>query len=363
VNSQLNKMKCFGLISGLLLLLGSSLALSAETVIPVTTKTLQQLVFHPVKKAPAQVVTLQNSLLSSELSALVLDVSVQVGDRVKKDQTLVKLECIDFELLKQQLQSEQKALEADHQFAEYQFERSKTLLKSKSVSQESHRRQQAELHRLMAQKKLIQSKIRLAEKRISRCIIKAPFDGVIAQRQVNMGENVTPGTPLIRLIDVDNLEVEVQVPVIVIDELDYTSLDFIYREQRYPLALRAVIPSIETRARHQRVRLTFVDKKALPDAFGMVEITRRDVYLPASYLVARQSQVGVFIVDKRSEQSDEKAVRARFYPLKNALIGRDAAIELPMETELIIEGRHALTDGQVIEVKPLTQSESESIVR
>jgi len=74
-------------------------------------------VFQPLKKVPARVVSLQSSLLSAEISALVENVHVQIGDRVVKDQLLVTLECDDYKLNKQQLLAEKKALDADYDFA------------------------------------------------------------------------------------------------------------------------------------------------------------------------------------------------------------------------------------------------------
>lgn len=324
-------------------------SLLAEGSIPVTVKTLKQLVFHPIKKAPAQVVTLQNSLLSSELSALVNNIYVKLGDRVLKEQLLVSLECDDYELNKQQLISEKNVLEAELQFADYQLERSKKLIKSKSVSQEAHKRQATEVLKLTAQIEFLASKIKQSEKIISRCQIKAPFSGVIAERLIDLGEHVSPHSPLLRLIDVENLEVEVQVPIVVVDNLDYTALNFIYRNKSYPLKLRAVIPSIETRARHQKVRLSFLDKKTLPDAYGMVEITLRAMHIPANYLVSRNSKTGIFLLkEKTSKEKGRKVMSAQFYPLKNALTGRAAIIDLPLDTKVIISGRNALTDGQAV---------------
>ena len=209
----------------------------------------------------------------------------------------------------------------------------------------------AGLKKLDAQIQLVLSKIQQADKMISRCEIKAPFAGVIAQRLINKGENVAPHTPLIRLIDVNNLEVEVQVPIVVVDDLDYKSLDFVYRKQRYPLEIRAIIPSIETRARHQRVRLRFVDKKALPDAFGMVEITLRELNIPANYLLTRHSQVGIFLLKKVLDDQLKEHFEAQFYPLKNALTGRAAAVDLPLHSKVIIDGRNALSDGQKVVVQ------------
>ncbi len=317
--------------------------------IPVTVKSLEQLVFHPVKKAPAQVVTLQNSLLSAEISALVTDVHVQIGDRVVKEQKLISLQCEDYKLNKQQLLAEKDALDADRLFAIYQLERSRKLLKSKSVSEEAHRRLLTGVKKIKAQIQLLESKIKLSEKNISRCEIKAPFSGVIAERLIDLGEYVIPHTPLVRLIDIENLEVEVQVPIVMIDELEYTSLNFLYRNKKYPLTLRAIIPSIETRARHQKVRLNFIDKKTLPDAYGMVEVTLRGQYIPANYLVLRNSQMGIFVLkETQTNKNNEKLFTAWFYPIKNALTGRAALIDLPMATEIIVSGRNALMDGQTV---------------
>jgi len=325
-----------------LLLSKTIFALQSEPI-PVTVKPLKELVFHPVKKAPAQVVTLQNSLLSSELSALVETVHVQIGDRVTKGQLLVNLECDDFELSKEQLVLEKSVLSAEQKFALYQYDRSKKLIKSKSVSQEAHKKLATEVIKLAAQLKLLDSKIKLAEKNILRCQIKAPFSGVIAERLIYEGEHVASHSPLFRLIDIDNLEVEVQVPIVLINSLDYSALNFIFHNKSYPLKIRAVIPSIETRARHQRVRLSFLKEKTLPDAYGMVEITLSSEYIPANYLVTRGTQVGIFIM---KENGKNKNFQAQFHAINNALTGRAAIVDLPENTQVIISGRNALVDGQ-----------------
>ncbi len=324
---------------------------SIETI-PVTVQALQNLVFHPVKKVPAQVVSLQSSLLSAEISAQVKNVHVQIGDRVHKEQLLITLECDDYYNNKQQLMAEKQALEADYDFAHYQYQHSKKLIKSNSVSQLEHRRQVSDVARLSAQQKSLQARIKQSEKNISRCYIKAPFAGVIARRLINIGENVASRTPLIRLIDVDNLEVEVQVPVILVDNLDYTSLNFIYRNQAYPLTLRAIIPGVETRARHQRVRLSFSGKKTLPDAYGMVAITLRQLNIPANYLVKRNGQLGLFLLkEKPVKETQNKQHFAHFHALKNALPGRAAVIDLPLKQKVIIAGRHALNDAQKVVIQ------------
>ncbi|MCW8928677.1 MAG: efflux RND transporter periplasmic adaptor subunit [Gammaproteobacteria bacterium] len=357
------KTMCIGLLIILNLLCNVPVFSAKDNTIPVTVKPLEQLVFHPVKKAPAQVVTLQNSLLSSEISALVDKIYVQIGERVEKYQLLISLECDDYELNYQQIISEKNVLLAERQFTDYQFERSKKLIKSNSVSKEAHKRLSTKVAKNSAQIQLLNNKLKQSEKNISRCQIKAPFSGVIAERLVHLGEHVSPHTPLARLIDTENLEVEVQVPIVLIDNIDYSSLNFIYRNKQYPLKIRAIIPSIETRARHQKVRLSFLSEKTLPDAYGIVEITLRAMHIPANYLVSRNSQTGIFLLKKLNNtenhinEAEEGLFKAQFYPIDNALTGRAAIIDLPLNTEVIISGRNALSDGQHVSLKKIDSKE------
>jgi len=95
------------------------------------------------------------------------------------------------------------------------------------------------------------------------------------------------------------------------------------------------------------VRLSFVAEKTLPDAYGMVEIVLRKKQLPANYLVSRDKHLGLFILKKNTQQQ----WLAQFYMLKNALPGRAADIDLPMDTQVIIAGRHALHDDQKVQLQ------------
>lgn len=328
------------------------LSLSANTVlyadqkqpIPVTVKPLKSLLYHPVKQAPAKVVTLNDSVISAEISAVVESIPVEVGFRVKKNQVLATLDCSDYKLNKQQLESEQKALKADQAFARFQYDRSSSLLESKSISREIFRRHRSSLNKISAQLELLAIKIKQADKMISRCQIKAPYDGVILHKLADVGEGVNLNSPIIRMFDTDSLEVEAQAPLELIDELQRKSLNFVYRQQKYPLQLRVIMPNIETQARHQRVRFNFIDAKAPANAFGFIELTIEQDFIPSNYLLKRNNQVGIFYLD-RSQSA------ARFVPLEGALIGRDAKIELPEDSQIIIDGRNALEDGQSVTIR------------
>jgi RND family efflux transporter MFP subunit len=339
-------MKTFIILLFLVLSMSANTVLHADQKqpIPVTVKPLKSLLYHPVKQAPAKVVTLNDSVISAEISAVVESIPVEVGFRVKKNQVLATLDCSDYELNKQQLESEQKALKADQAFARFQYDRSSSLLESKSISREIFRRHRSSLNKISAQLELLAIKIKQADKMISRCQIKAPYDGVILHKLADVGEGVNLNSPLIRMIDTDSLEVEAQAPLELIDELQRKSLNFVYRQQKYPLQLRVIMPNIETQSRHQRVRFNFIDEKAPANAFGFIELTIEQDFIPSNYLLKRNNQAGIFYFDRSQSV-------ARFVPLKGALIGRDAKIELPEDTQIIIDGRNALEDGQSVTIR------------
>jgi HlyD family secretion protein len=54
--------------------------------------------------------------------------------------------------------------------------------------------------------------LRMSRLRLEYTVLRAPFDGVVLVRQAELGEVVSPGTPVVTLADVDHLWVRVYVP-------------------------------------------------------------------------------------------------------------------------------------------------------
>lgn len=65
---------------------------------------------------------------------------------------------------------------------------------------------------LVAQRDQLRSDRRLAESQVERCTIKAPFDGVVAAVLVEVGEQVAPGAPIVRMFDPTLIELPLRVP-------------------------------------------------------------------------------------------------------------------------------------------------------
>jgi len=241
-------------------------------------------------------------------------------------------------------------LAANLDLKKYQLARTYKLFKSKNISELELKTDQANVKIYSARLSSIQAKINLAKKNIDRCHIKAPFDAVILERKVNTGEMVASGQELLSLTDPKQSEVLVQLPIGLVDGIQISHNDFVYKGQKYPLKLRATIPAIETRARHQQYRFSFLkpdpgkytelQQRPLPYSFGELQVTLSDSYLPADILVQRKKKNGIFIF------KDNTAV---FVDVDNAQIGRAFAINLKDSVQVIVEGQQVVFDGQKVQ--------------
>jgi len=54
--------------------------------------------------------------------------------------------------------------------------------------------------------------LRMSRIRLAYTVLRAPFTGVVLERQAELGEVVLPGTPIVTLADLDHLWVRVYVP-------------------------------------------------------------------------------------------------------------------------------------------------------
>ncbi len=323
------------LVVGGALLCLSSATLAATTVV---VKPLSDLLVETVLSAPAQVVNDNHATISSRLSANVEKVLVSVGDQVEAGQALVKLECRDYLLAKQQSQSAIKSLQAQTRLARQQLSRAEKLLKQRNASLELRDQRRAELSSLIAQEEGAKVGLSSAELAVERCTLKAPFSGAVTARIASEGDLVAPGSPLLKVLGDEYLEVSANLtePQIV-NVGDLEKIYFQASNDRYPLALRAVIPFVDKRARTQEVRFTFAKQAALTGSSGRVVWQEPYGRLPIQYVVSRKGQLGLMQLENG---------KARFVVLPNAVEGQAPQVELPLDQLIIVEGQHGIEAGQ-----------------
>ncbi|MCW8889966.1 MAG: efflux RND transporter periplasmic adaptor subunit [Sedimenticola sp.] len=321
-----------------LLLTSTALTSQAEQAITqVTTARLADITFYQTYTAPASTVSLNESRVSAETSGKILSIPVRVGDTVRQGDLLTELDCQENNLRVTRAEAGLKSIEARVNLANRQIKRSKSLIKTSSVSEERLNQQQADLQIALADRNGQVASIAEAKLNQSRCRITAPFTGIVRERLAGEGEWVNPGQPVIRFSDQQRLEISAQVSSELIDTLQQAkSLTMETNQGRYDLTLRQIVPAVEAQGRNREVRLLFTETRALPGSSGRLVWQSTQPFVPADMPVRRGDQLGLFLAN------NDKAL---FHPLPQALEGHPAQVELPAATLVIMEGRQALNNG------------------
>jgi membrane fusion protein, multidrug efflux system len=146
--------------------------------------------------------------LRAEVSSVVLTVMKENGEAVRKGDLLVRL---DDTSIRDGLVSAQEAERAASQAfdqAERQFQRLNTLRASGMVS--AQQLEDAEIRRNTTQSDLSAAKARgvQARQQLQRTEVRAPFDGIVADRKVSAGDTAQVGKELLKVIDPRSLRFE-----------------------------------------------------------------------------------------------------------------------------------------------------------
>ena len=146
--------------------------------------------------------------LRAEVSAVVMGVLKENGQTVAKGDLLVRL---DDTSIRDSLVSAQEAERAAAQAfdqAQRQFQRMKTLREQGMAS--AQQLEDAEIRRNTTQSDLSAAKTRVVSARqmLQRTEVRAPFDGIVADRKVSAGDTAQVGKELVKVIDPRSLRFE-----------------------------------------------------------------------------------------------------------------------------------------------------------
>jgi RND family efflux transporter MFP subunit len=138
------------------------------------------------------------AILSSQISARIIKIPFKDGDKFKQGQLLIKFDC---DLYKADLASANAEYEAQLK----RFDNNKQLLALNAISN-------IEVDISEAETKKAKAEVQIKNIRVSRCTIKAPYDGRVIEIIVNEHESVAVDQELISILNDKNLDIELIAP-------------------------------------------------------------------------------------------------------------------------------------------------------
>jgi membrane fusion protein, multidrug efflux system len=157
----------------------------------------------------------------AKVPAEVARVHVNEGDRVQAGQPLATLDSAD---LKARLDREHAAVaeaRARLDLARKNQANNKALLEKSFISQNAYDSVQNAVQVAEANLKSAEAQAAIAERALADAQVRAPFQGIVAKRFVNVGDKVSQDMPVLQLVDLSRMELEAQLPV---NEIPYVSV-------------------------------------------------------------------------------------------------------------------------------------------
>ncbi len=278
--------------------------------------------------------------LSLEVPGVVETISFQSGDEVKAGQVLLTLRKEDEEA---RLQS----LEATASLAQITYDRDVKQLKAQAISQAIVDNDEANLRNARAQ-------VAVQKAILDKKTLRAPFDGKLGLRQVDLGQFLSAGTEIATLQSLDPIFIDFLLPQqavaqITVGEKVRAKVDA-FPGRTFEGKITAINPKIDTGSRNVQVRATVsnADQKLLPGMFATVELdtgtAQRLVTLPQTAVSYNPYGSLVYIVDEKGQGPDGKPQLAarQVFVTTGATRGDQVAI-----VKGVSEGDTVVTSGQI----------------
>lgn len=275
-----------------------------------------------------------NMKISSSVSGIIDDILVDVGDKVKKGQVLVKMDPTQYTTTK-----------LSYANLGVEMGRMEALKAAGSISQQIYDQTKTQYEQLKEQ-------LALYEK---NTFVRADFAGVISARNFEPGE-LCAGQPILQLTQINKLKAYINVqenyfPYLK-NGMKLTIVSDIYPGKQFPATVEMVYPTIDPSSH------TFTVKVTIPNASetlrpGMYVSTSISVGKVKGMLVPYQSVLKLIGSNERYVFVNDGGKAKRVTVTLGKRFDRDVEIiseELKEGDELIVVGQGRLVDGVKLEI-------------
>jgi len=278
--------------------------------------------------------------IAPELAGRIAEILFKEGEEVKAGDLLVKL---DDALVR----GEVAEREATFALAKANLARANTLAKTGNVTERA--RDEA-----TAQFESGRAALELANIRVDKHALRAPFNGVVGLRLASVGAYVSVGSPIVNLEKIDTLKVDFKIPEIHLGDVSVGQIISVTIDalpgRTFEGTIYAIDPMVDVngRALQIRARLANADKVLRPGLFARIVITgKREqtvLLVPESAIVPRGRDSIVYRVE------NGKALESRV-KLGQRRAGQVEIVDgLAPETTVVTSGQQRLRDGAVVNV-------------
>jgi len=250
-----------------------------EAPVPVKALQVQPLSKTFVRQLPATLMTTVETHLAFRVSGRIAQLPVTVGQMIKKGNRVAILDPKDFEDSEGQSEAALAQAVAREKDADLHLSRMQKLWANQDIDISQLDKARADARAAEDQVKIQKKQLNEARRRLSYTQLKAPFTGIVAQKNVSLFDTVSAGQAIVHFVDLSRLKARAQLSPSLLPEsnrfLTYTLVIPSLNGLRIPAKLEGVGPSALPRANTYPITVIFRTERHTdlrPGMNGLLEI-------------------------------------------------------------------------------------------
>jgi membrane fusion protein (multidrug efflux system) len=306
--------------------------------------------WEPTLDAVGSVAAVQGVEVSNQVAGQVKELRFDSGARVSAGEVLLVLDSdVD--------EADLEGLRAAERLATVKLQRNSSLLKGRAVSQGDFDESTAALDQARA---LVKAKQALIDKKT----VRAPFDGQLGIRRVDLGQFLPEGTPFVLLQALDPVYVDFGLPERDLERVRVGQPVQVqvsaYPDESFSGSVSAIAPGLDKGTRSVQIRARFANAKGRlrPGMFARVQTIlpaqERVMTLPRESIAFNTYGDSVFLIE---EQGGKTLVRRR-QVRTGAVRGDEVAIMdgLAAGDRVVVAGQVKLSNDQEVQIRPSSKA-------
>jgi membrane fusion protein, multidrug efflux system len=279
----------------------------------VTTEVAKRTQWRPTLESVGTVAAVNGVTVSTDLAGIVRDIAFESGNKVRAGDLLVHLDT-------NQEEAQLHQAESDRDLAAITLKRDKDLLEKHAIAQSDYDNAQSAF--LRTQAAVDQFKALIARK-----TLRAPFDGVVGIRQVNLGQYLKEGDPVVTLQAFDPIYVNFSLPQqdlakISVGEPVALKVDA-FGDRMFDGKITAINSLVDQATRNVQIQATLSNPNWLlrPGMFAKVSVLMSNlqnvIAIPATAIHYAPYGNSIFIITEMKDQAGKpyQGVREQFIKL------------------------------------------------
>jgi membrane fusion protein, multidrug efflux system len=315
----------------------------------VTTDVAKQSEWQPTLESVGTATAVNGVTVSTDLAGIVRQIAFESGNKVRAGDLLVRLDTT-------QEEAQLHQSEAQRDFVAVTLKRDKDLVEKHAISQSDYDNAEAAYRQG-------QAAVDQFNALIARKTLRAPFDGVAGIRQVNLGQYLKEGDPIVALQAFDPIYVNFSLPQQDLGKLAVGQPVGLHVDafagQSFDGAITAINSMVDQATRNIQVQATFKnpDWRLRPGMFAKVSVIMSEkqdvVAIPATAIHYAPYGDSIFVVSelKDPQGKEYKGVKEQFIKIGQSRGDMIAIVSgLKPGEEVVTSGVFRLKSGARVSV-------------